>query len=432
MRTLLFGILVAVAAVGPVGPAAAQAGDERYAPLDQPGPPLQDPPEVLDRALRCPADLGPGDHGVLLVHGTALDAAVNFSWSYEPALTAAGYAVCLVDLVDNGMGDNQRSAERVVHAVRTMHAATGRPIGIVGYSQGGQVARWALRFWPDLRPMVDDLVTLSAPNNGALFADVLCAAPCAAAAWQQRMLGSAYIAALNSRATTFPGVDITSVYTRVDEIATPNVAAQSSYLPGAVNVATQDVCPLNVSEHLLLGTVDAVGYALVVDALVHDGPADPSRLSPTVCTQLFLPGVDPLEVPGRLVDLAGVIAQSLLAAPLLPAEPPLACYVTTSCETAEPPDRDAAAIDAADGPAPSPPAPGGGSASAAPPPTTTGPTGVEPEAEAEPTVAAAGGGRSRQGGATLPATGAEVPAVAAALVAGVALGLRALAGRAAR
>lgn len=326
-------VLTAAVAAG-LGALVPIARADEFAPVDRPGPPLSVPLAELESSLACPADLGAGDAAVLLVHGTALDPESNFGWSYVPALTAEGFAVCTVALLDQGMGDNQLSAERVVHAVRSMHERTGRPIQVVGYSQGGQVPRFALRFWPDLRPMVDDLVTLSAPNNGALFADGLCVTPCAAAAWQQRMVGARYIAALNSGTTSVPGVDITSIYTRLDEVATPNLMAQSSFLEGATNIATQDVCPANAAEHLLLGTVDAVGYRLVLDALQHDGPASPKRIPRSACTELFLPGVDLLEVPLRLAELATTLATALTSAPLLSAEPPLACYVTDTCEGA--------------------------------------------------------------------------------------------------
>ena len=43
------------------------------------------------------------------------------------------------------------------------------------------------------------------------------------------------------------------------------------------NIATQAVCPGDAYEHLTIGTIDPVAYALAVDALTHPGPADPAR-----------------------------------------------------------------------------------------------------------------------------------------------------------
>ena len=70
------------------------------------------------------------------------------------------------------------------------------------------------------------------------------------------------------------------------------------------NVLVQDICPLHVADHLTMGTFDAVGYALVMDALTHPGPAVPSRIARTVCLRAVMPGVSPvsvagLELPGR-------------------------------------------------------------------------------------------------------------------------------------
>jgi putative serine esterase DUF676 len=50
-----------------------------------------------------------------------------------------------VTLPGTGMGDIQVAGEYVVYAIRTMHAAYGGRIDIVGHSQGGMVPRWALR-----------------------------------------------------------------------------------------------------------------------------------------------------------------------------------------------------------------------------------------------------------------------------------------------
>ena len=98
------------------------------------------------------------------------------------------------------------------------------------------------------------------------------------------------------------------------------------------NVALQDVCPADASEHLAIGTYDPVAYALAVDALTHPGPAEPLRIDPDVCAQSFMPGVDPAAFAVNYANEATFIAGAVATADELAAEPPLACYVTTSCQ----------------------------------------------------------------------------------------------------
>jgi hypothetical protein len=97
------------------------------------------------------------------------------------------------------------------------------------------------------------------------------------------------------------------------------------------NVAIQQICPLDVNEHLGVGTYDPVAWALAVDAITHDGPADPARIAASVCTQLLMPGVNPATFATDEASFAAAVATAVAAAPQIPAEPPLACYVTASC-----------------------------------------------------------------------------------------------------
>jgi triacylglycerol esterase/lipase EstA (alpha/beta hydrolase family) len=291
---------------------------------------------VLDATLHCHGDLGAaGKHEpVLLVHGTAVDR-TEFEWNWMPALTHDGIPWCAVDLIDNAMVDIQASAERVVHAIRAMHDASGRRIDIVGHSQGGMIPRWALRFWPDTRSMVDDLVGIAASNHGTIVADAVCQLSCGAAESQQRS-GSAFLRALNEGAETWAGISYTSIYTWTDEIVVPNVDASGSTSlhtgRGEItNVAVQDVCPVHVADHLTLGTSDPVAYALARDALDHRGPANPRRVDGSVCLRVVMPHTDLAASGAGLFAGGALIAQSLAAAPPVSAEPPLRCYVTRSC-----------------------------------------------------------------------------------------------------
>jgi pimeloyl-ACP methyl ester carboxylesterase len=315
----------------------ATAGAVTYAPPDQPGPPLSVPQDQLDAALTCNGDLAAGSRGpVLLVPGTAYSPKADFGWTWEPALNKLGIPWCVVALPQNGMGDIQDAAEYVVNAIRTMSSRAGHRIAIIGHSQGGMLPRWAFRFWPDTRSMVDDEVGLSPSNHGTLDADVFCQVGCPASFWQQASR-SQFLQALNSYQETFAGISYTVAYTRTDEVVVPNLNEQGSSAlhsgDGEIrNVAIQEVCPLDLNEHLAIGTYDPVAYALAIDAISHPGPADPSRLKETgVCGKVFMPGVNPLTFPTDEVSSLATVGASVASAPYIPAEPALRCYVTASC-----------------------------------------------------------------------------------------------------
>jgi hypothetical protein len=275
---------------------------------------------------------------VLLVPGTTLNPKTDFSYGWEPALTKLGWSYCTVGLPGNAMGDIQTAGEYVVYAIRTMHARYGRRIDIVGHSQGGMVPRWALRFWPDTRAMVDDLVGLSPSNHGTVDANGVCVAPCAPSIWQQRK-GARFLAALNSYQETFPGISYTDVYTLTDEVVVPNFGpAASSSLHGGggaiTNVPIQQVCPTDATEHIGIGIYDNTAYQLALDALSHPGPANPARVSRAACLDPLMPGVDPATFPTNYASTLASIATTLATYPRVGAEPPLACYTTATCPAA--------------------------------------------------------------------------------------------------
>jgi Lipase (class 2) len=333
LRTLPVAVVIAVALV--LAPAAAVAA---YAPPNRPGPPLSVPASKLAAALTCTGTLRGATHEpVLLVPGTTLNPATDYGYGWEPALSKLGWPYCTVTLPGNAMGDIQAAGEYVVYAIRTMHAAYGGRIDIVGHSQGGMVPRWALRFWPDTRAMVDDLVGLSPSNHGTLDAIAACAQSCAPAFWQQRS-DAAFIAALNSAQETFPGISYTDIYTDTDEVVVPNFgpAASSSLAGGGgaiTNVAIQTVCPADVTEHLGVGIYDNTAYQLALDALTHPGPANPSRVAATTCLSPLMPGIDPSTFAADYAQTLASVASAVAASPRTTSEPPLACYVTATCPT---------------------------------------------------------------------------------------------------
>ncbi len=350
MRTAAMVLALVACALVPEMSAAAPP----YAPLDQPGPPLSVPLSKLQGSLSCqPGVNNARVEPVLLNPGTGSTPTENFGWNWEPALDQLGIPWCAYTAPNYTLGDIPTSGEYLVYAIRTMYAMAHRPIAIVGHSQGGMSMRWALRFWPDTRPMVADVIGAAPSNHGTMAASSgSCSPGCPPGIWQQ-IYGSQFIQALNSNAETFSGISYTDIYTHHDEVVTPNSSASqcSSCLhtgQGQItNVATQDVCPLDLSDHIQVGTINPTAYALAVDALTHPGPADPSRISKLVCLQLLMPGVaSPASAQTGLSALAqsppeigvagaavgqGWIASFLSGAPDDHSEPPLPCYVFAAC-----------------------------------------------------------------------------------------------------
>ncbi|HTL24026.1 MAG TPA: hypothetical protein VL281_08320 [Mycobacteriales bacterium] len=345
-RSSVLRSLVALATVGALASAGtAGAAASPYAPLDRPGPRLSVPAADLKAGLHCEGDFRHGHlEPVLLSPGTSATAEQNFSWNYERAFNAQHRPWCAVTPPHHTLGDIQVAGEYLVYGIRTMHRMAGRKVAVVGHSQGGMSMRWALRFWPDTRPMVDDVVGM-APTNHGTTAGGSCVpgvTSCVPAAWQQAATAK-FIEALNSRTETFRGISYTNVFTHNDEEVKPSdtpATASSSLHTGQgriTNVAVQDLCPNDVYEHNFNGTVDPVTYGLVMDALDHDGPAVPARVPAAVCDQQYQPGIDPANPQNYLqpAQLAPAIVSivvpdvNLVGAPETADEPPLACYVFT-------------------------------------------------------------------------------------------------------
>ena len=335
---ILGGLVCALAAGGVVAaPAVAYGG--AFAPLSRPGPALTPPVAQMAAAMQCSPGIAHARRTpVLLVPGTGASAHANFSWNYEPAFDKLGIPWCAVTFPADGNNDIQINGEYVVFAIRTMYDLAGRRISIVGHSQGGMVPRWALRFWPDTRHMVDDVIGFAGTNHGTTDQNVNdCSQGCEPANVQQAF-NSQFIKALNSGQETFSGISYTEIYTHFDEEVRPeqdNDASSALHGGGGMitNVAVQDICPADVVEHLGLGTYDPVAYALTIDALDHPGPADPARIPKSVCAEGLMPGVNPLTFPTDAAN--ALIAVETSPSQTVYREPPLDCYVYANCPSGQ-------------------------------------------------------------------------------------------------
>ncbi|MCW2785582.1 MAG: putative lipase [Marmoricola sp.] len=332
------GVATVTVVAGGTDATAAPTSAVTYAPVDQPGPALSVPQATLDAAVTCSQDPATATRDVILaVPPTALDPEMSYGWSYFPGFAANKWPYCVLTVPDHGDGDVQVAAEYVVNAVRRIYAESHRQVELFGWSQGDSTSpRWALRWWPDIRPMVASMAGFAPDNEtGGGFLAPICTIACFPAAWQElrRNDGKAsnFITAMNSGQQTFPGIAYTSVYSLTDELAGPNIGPRPvSPLPAApnvLNVSEQSICPLNVEEHLTFPASPSA-YAVVMAALATPGKLpDVSALDKrAICSELFQPNVSLASFVTNEAKIAAVVPQRILTG-MITSEPPLRCYV---------------------------------------------------------------------------------------------------------
>jgi hypothetical protein len=312
-----------------------------FAPADQPGPALSVPQRALDASLTCRGDVAnAGREPVLLLPGTSTTPEVSFGWNLIPAFDALGIPFCMVTTPSDNNGDVQLNAEYVVNAVRTLHARSGQKVQIVGWSQGGgPMPRWALRWWPAIRPMVDNMIGIDPPNTGSavpnLFGCEIVAILCPPSGWQQ-VPQSNFTAALNSGQMTFPELKYTVIYNRLSNIVQPNLDGHASTLPpgpNVTNIALQDFCGgiASIAPDHAVALGSPATLALILDTLNHPGViADPNRVDRRNCGQLGTPYV---AAATQLQAIGHIYADAFtrtVPRDNVPAEPALRCYVYTA------------------------------------------------------------------------------------------------------
>ena len=155
-------------------------------------------------------------------------------------IRATGRTATVVTLVGDGTGDLSAQVAALDAAVADARRAGAPSVDVVGYSAGGVVAGlWVAR--DEGAAKARRIVTLGSPLSGttlagsaAAFAPDACPVAC-----RQLAPGSAPITEL-ARARVGTRLPWLSLWTTGDETVTP---PDSARLPGAVDVAVQDVCP---------------------------------------------------------------------------------------------------------------------------------------------------------------------------------------------
>jgi triacylglycerol esterase/lipase EstA (alpha/beta hydrolase family) len=233
---------------------------------------------------------------VVLVHGTFGNSVDNWL-GFATYLVDRGYCVFSLDYGQlpgipafYGLGPIDQSAQQLATFVDQVRAATGSSkVDIVGHSQGGMMPRYYLKFLGGAAK-VNTLVGLAPSNHGTTLdglTTLLDEVPGAAdaihdvtPALTDQVIGSPFLQTLNAGGDTVPGVHYTVIASRYDEVVTPYT---SQYLsgPDVHNVLLQNLCAVDLSEHLAIGTTDRIAFHEAANAL------DPAHATPTTCASAF-------------------------------------------------------------------------------------------------------------------------------------------------
>jgi triacylglycerol lipase len=241
---------------------------------------------------------------VVLVHGTGGNAATNWA-TYAALLANHGYCVYaltygLTPLTASlpvklgGLGDIRRSAAELGDFVARVLASTGaRKVDLVGHSQGTLMPDYWVKVLGGAA-YVDQYISLSPLWHGegpdALGALMRLAAThgfptslplCPACS--QMANGSEFVEQLRSGpdGVAVAGVDYTNIVTRLDDVVVPYTSGIETGHPNMRNVVLQQVCPLDLSDHLEIAS--SPNAAQVVLNLL-----DPTHATPVRC-RLTLP-----------------------------------------------------------------------------------------------------------------------------------------------
>lgn len=233
---------------------------------------------------------------VVLVHGTFGNSVDNWL-GLAPYLVHRGYCVYSLDYgqlpgvpLFNGLGPIDRSAGQLGTFVDRVLASTGAAkTDIIGHSQGGMMPRYYLKFLGGA-PKVNALVGLAPDNHGTTLLGLTQLLPyfpgaedlvsAATPGLADQIAGSAFQQKLNAGGDTVPGVKYTVIATQYDEVVTPY---RSAFLNGADvrNVVLQDLCALDLSEHVAIGLTDRIAWHEALNAL------DPAHAERTTCASVF-------------------------------------------------------------------------------------------------------------------------------------------------
>lgn len=304
---------------------------------------------ALRQAIYIPSGFTYGSKPpVIFVPGTGSYGGVNFRNNLRKLLTGKSYADPVwLNIPGAMLGDAQTNSEYIAYAINYISAVSKntKQISVISWSQGGLDTQWVFKYWPSTRSVVRDFLPVSPDFKGTVLANALCLSansqlglnPLCPPSVVQQEATSQYVASLRRGGGDSAYVPTTTFYSGFfDEIVEPQQGGgASAFINDARNVGVsnnevQTVCAgrLGGSFYGHAGVLfNPLTYALIVDALTHDGPGLVSRINVNiVCNSYAATGLDLDDViaTSGLIPIAGVL---LLTFPQkMATEPPLRAY----------------------------------------------------------------------------------------------------------
>jgi hypothetical protein len=292
------------------------------------------PYSVLEASLRAaiyvPSTFTYGSkRPVIMVPGTGAYGGTSFANNLRKLLVGKPFADPVwLNIPGAMLMDSQTNAEYIAYAINYISSISNsnKNIAVMTWSQGGLATQWAFKYWPSTRKVVKDLLAVSPDFKGTIFTNALCLSadngqglnPCPPSVISQEVTSN-FIQALRSNGGDSAYVPTTTIYSGLyDEIVEPQQGTIASAFindargVGVSNNEVQSVCAGRIAGGFYghAGVLfHPLAYALFVDALTHEGPADLSRIDKSVCDLYAAQGLDLDDViaTSGLIPIAGVL-----------------------------------------------------------------------------------------------------------------------------
>ncbi|TXT11018.1 hypothetical protein VHUM_01769 [Vanrija humicola] len=251
----------------------------------------------------------PGKDPVIMLHGLGAPSGVNW-FTKAPILAGNGYCVFTPQYgsagqIWFGFASMRDSSKEIAGVVQKVLQATGaKKVNLVGHSMGTTVGTYYIKF-DGGKDFVNHFVGFGSNYKGTTLyglnalvrtiPGVSDAVRAICKSCDEFLPPSQFIADLNAGGVSVPGVDYTTISSKLDEVVIPYTSGQLPDEPGVTNIIIQKQCGwvVDIAGHLAQAVDPNVTFWILWALGGKKGP---------------IPGCIPFLVPTKREDDAGIDA----------------------------------------------------------------------------------------------------------------------------